>query len=89
MRNAIKLTFNARYSEGRVRPACGRLFAIPANNALTDMWRPPSETHAEDTALRVLGGILGRMGSNAFVEFWPDLRRRIFRPPEQADQKSE
>jgi hypothetical protein len=79
VRNVIKLTFAARYPDGHWGPAYARLIAIPANNMLSDAWRPPSETHAGDTALRSLMGLLGRMSANAFVEFWPDVRRLIRR----------
>jgi hypothetical protein len=75
--NAIKLTFAARYTDGHVAPAYARLIAIPGNNLLSDAWRASSETHPGDVALRSLLGLLGRLGANTFVEFWPDVRRRI------------
>jgi hypothetical protein len=81
--NAIKLTFAARYTDGHVAPAYARLIAIPGNNLLSDAWRAPSETHPGDVAVRSLLGLLGRMGANAFVEFWPDVRRRITRHKEE------
>ena len=81
VRNVIKLTFAARYRDGHLGPAYARLIAIPSSNALSNTWRAESETHAGDTAIRTILGILGRMGANAFVEFWPDVRRRIFPQP--------
>ena len=30
-------------------------------------------------ALRCLYGVLGKMGSNAFIEFWPDVRKLVFK----------
>jgi hypothetical protein len=75
--NAIKLTFAARYSDGHIGPAYARLIAVPGNNLLSNTWRAPSETHPGDAAIRSLLGILSRMGANAFVEFWPDVRNRI------------
>jgi hypothetical protein len=77
--NAIKLTFVARYPDGHLAPAYARLIAVPGNNLLSNTWRAESETHAGDIAMRTMLGILGRMGANAFVEFWPDVHRRIFR----------
>ena len=81
--NAIKLTFMARYSDGHFAPAYARLIAVPGNNLLSNTWRAPSETHVGDVALRSLLGILGRMAANEFVEFWPDVRRRIAHSKEE------
>jgi len=78
VRNVIKLTFTAPRHGSHLAPAYARFVAIPGNNVMSDMWRAGSETQPADTALRTIGGILGRMGVNAFVEFWPDVRRRIF-----------
>lgn len=78
VRNAIKLTFMARCSDGRLDPAYARFVAIAGNNVLSDLWRPRSETGPADTLLRMVSGILGRMGVNTFVEFWPDVRKHIF-----------
>jgi hypothetical protein len=36
--------------------------------------------------VRIGFGVLGRMGSNAFDEFWPDVSRHIFR--RKSDQAS-
>lgn len=83
VRNVIRLTFLAQYRDGHWGPAYARLVAIPANNVLSDAWRAPSETHAGDTAMRALIGLLGRMSANAFVEFWPDVRRRIWLSKDQ------
>jgi len=82
VQNVIKLTFAARYRDGHLAPAYARLIAIPGSNALSNTWRAESETHGSDIAIRTILGILGRMGANAFVEFWPDVRRRIFRSAE-------
>ena len=78
VRNVVELTFIARYHDGHLGPAYARLIAIPGNNLLSNTWRARSETYAEDIALRTILGILGRMAGNAFVEFWPDVHRRIF-----------
>jgi hypothetical protein len=75
--NTIKMTFVARYHDGSYRPAFARLGAISGGNLLSDEWRTQSETNISDTAFRVLLGVLGRMSSNAFVEFWPDVRKHI------------
>jgi hypothetical protein len=77
VRNVVKLTFTARYHDGHLGPAYARLIAIPGNNVLSNAWRARSATYTEDVVLRTILGILGRMAGNAFVEFWPDVRRRI------------
>jgi hypothetical protein len=77
VRNAIKLTFTARYSDGHLGPAYARFVAAAGNNVLSDLWRPRSETDPADTLLRVISGMLGRMGANTFIEFWPDVRKHI------------
>lgn len=79
VRNAIKLTFTARYSDGHLGPAYARFVATAGNNVLSDMWRPKSETDPSDTLLRVVSGIFGRMGANTFIEFWPDVRKHVLR----------
>jgi hypothetical protein len=75
--NIIKLTFAARYRDGGYGPAYARFGAISGANVLSDAWRARSETGAGDTAFRVFLGVLGRMSSNAFVEFWPDVRKHL------------
>jgi len=81
--NVIRLTFEARYRDGHTGPAFARFMAVSGNNVLSNAWRVSSENQAGDAALRTLMGILGRMGSNAFVEFWPSVRRHIWRPADE------
>lgn len=83
--NTVKLSFTARYSDGHLGPAYARLIAIPGNNALSNAWRVHSEAYPGDVAVRSILGILGRMGANAFVEFWPDVRRRIFHAQDEVE----
>ncbi len=78
VRNIVKLTFLASHRDGQPRFAYARFIAIPANNYLSNTWRADGEATAGDAALRTLWGILGRMGSNALMEFWPDVRSRLF-----------
>jgi hypothetical protein len=73
------MTFLAQNRAGGLMPAYARFIAIPSSSALADTWRPESERSIGNVGLRVGLGVLGRMGTNAFMEFWPDVRRRIFR----------
>lgn len=75
----VKMTFVAKGPEGRNRPAYARYIAIAGNNYLSMTWRAQSEAGVGDATLRVALGFLGRMSANAFDEFWPDVRQRVFR----------
>lgn len=77
VRNIVEMTFAARRPDGRLAPAYARYVAIPGNNFLSNTWRVNSEAHLGDAAVRTLWGVLGRMGSNAFSEFWPDVVRLL------------
>lgn len=78
VRNVIRLTFYAREPSGNFGPAFARLIAIPANNFLSNTWRPNSEANTQDAMLRTAYGFAGRMASNAFSEFWPDIKTHLF-----------
>jgi hypothetical protein len=73
VRNIVRLTFVARRGDGNFAPAYARYIAVSGNNFL-------SNTH--DAVLRTLEGFAGRMASNAFEEFWPDLKSRVFHKSE-------
>lgn len=77
--NIVKQTFAARRRDGTFAPAYARFMAIPANNFLSNTWRPDSEANNHDAVLRSLEGFAGRMAANAFEEFWPDVRTNVFR----------
>jgi hypothetical protein len=79
LQNFMKMTFVARRQNGNFMPAYARYIAITGNNVLSNTWRADSEADARHAAARTVLGFAGRMGSNAFQEFWPDLRRRLFR----------
>ena len=74
----FKMTYMASNRDGQLHPAYARFIAIPASNFLSNTWRPDNTT--VDSALsRTALGFLGRLGGNAFNEFWPDVSRRVFR----------
>jgi hypothetical protein len=60
-------------------PAYARYAAILGSNFLSNTWRVHSEANAYDAILRASGGFTGRMATNAFEEFWPDVKKRVFR----------
>ncbi len=68
----------ARSDDGSYGPAYARYMAICGNNFLSNTWRVPSEANTHDALLRTAEGFAGRMAQNAFEEFWPDIKERIF-----------
>lgn len=77
--NVVKMTFLARYRDGNLHPAYARYVATAGNNYLSMTWRAQSEAGADDALFRVGLGFLARMSANAFQEFWPDVKSRVFR----------
>ncbi|HUK24145.1 MAG TPA: hypothetical protein VLV49_06160 [Terriglobales bacterium] len=77
--NIIKLTFAARRPDGDFSPAYARYIATAGNNFLSNTWRVSSEADSQHAVERTLLGFVGRMGSNAFQEFWPDVRQHLFK----------
>jgi hypothetical protein len=75
----ISSTFAAPGRDGRFRPAYARFAGNVGNNFLSNTWRADSVADAGHAARRCLYGALGRMGSNAFIEFWPDVRKLVFK----------
>jgi len=76
--SVIKQTFTARRPDGNFAPAYARFVAISGSNFLSNEWRPDSEANNHDAVLRTLEGFAGRMSSNAWSEFWPDVKARLF-----------
>ena len=75
--HTIKMTFVTENRNGGLTPAYARLAAIPASNFLSNAWRPDSSANASDALMRSLIGLAGKMGGNAFNEFWPDIQDRL------------
>jgi hypothetical protein len=82
VRNVVRLTFMARREDGSYGPAYARYLAISGNNILSDSWRVRSEDNLQCTLVRTAAGFAGRMASNAFEEFWPSMKWRVFRKGE-------
>jgi len=75
----IKTTLVAPRRDGTLHPAYARYIGNVGNNFLSNTWRVQSENGAGTAALRCLLGVVGRMSGNAFAEFWPDVRKRVWR----------
>jgi len=72
------MTMLSRNREGHLMPAYVRYMAIPGSNFLSNTWRADSEANTGDALLRTGFGFISLMSKNAFSEFWPDIRRRVF-----------
>jgi hypothetical protein len=78
LRNVVKQTFYARRNDATFDPAYARFVAIVGNNVLSNTWRVQSQANIRNASVRSLEGLAGRMASNAFEEFWPDLKSYVF-----------
>lgn len=74
----FKYTFFALDENGNARPAYARYVAYAGNNFLSNTWREPSEADSSHALERTATAFLGRVASNTWDEFWPDLKQRVF-----------
>jgi hypothetical protein len=77
VRHAVASVALARRGDGRRAPAWGRFAGSVAGNVIENTWLPPSAATPTQTMARVASGFAGRLASNLWSEFWPDLRRRL------------
>jgi hypothetical protein len=77
--NVFLLSFSARNRQGKLMPAYARFIAIPGNNFLSNTWRVSSESTTSAALTRTGYGILAEIASNAWSEFWPDVKRKAFK----------
>jgi hypothetical protein len=78
IKNVIVMTFMARQADGTMAPAYARYIGTSGNNFLSNTWRADSESGVGDACLRTALGFAGRMGGNAFAEFWPTVTKHLF-----------
>jgi hypothetical protein len=80
LRYVMKTTFLApREGDGQWHPAYARFSGNVGNNFLSNTWRADSEANASAAVVRSVWGVLGHMTSDGFEEFWPDVRRKVFK----------
>jgi hypothetical protein len=77
--NVLLLTVTARNRQGDLMPAYARFIAIPGSNFLANTWRVSSDATVGAALSRTAYGFLSQVGSNAWNEFWPDVKRRVFK----------
>jgi len=75
----IRTTFLAPNRDGHWHPAYARFAGDVGNNFLSNSWRADSEATTSGAVGRSVWGVVGRMGSQAFAEFWPDVQKKILR----------
>lgn len=76
--HVVEWTVLAPNQDGELRPAYARFIAFSGSSFISNAWREPSDTSTEHSLDRIAFAFLGRMGSNAFEEFWPDTKRKLF-----------
>ena len=76
--NVIRQTFTARNRGGDSRLAYARFIAIPGSAWIANTYLPDSIATNEQAAIRTAEGFAARMGSNAWDEFWPDIKAKVF-----------
>lgn len=76
-RHALLATIVAPRRDGHLAPAWGRFGAIAATMGIENAWLPPSAKTPGQTAWRVADDLSGRLLSNLWDEFWPDVRGRL------------
>ncbi len=78
VKHIFKYTVMALDDNGVARPAYARYIAYAGNNFLSNTWREQSEADTSHALERTATAFLGRVASNAWDEFWPDVKRRVF-----------
>jgi hypothetical protein len=81
-KNVVRQTFVARRQDGSYSPAYARYIAFTGNNFLSNTWRADSEANTHDAIIRTGEGFAGRMAANAFEEFWPSIKGKLFHKTE-------
>ena len=77
--NVFLMSFAARNRRGRLAPAYARYIAIPGHNFLSNTWRVNSEATTSAALTRSGYGFLSEIASNAWSEFWPDVKRMVWK----------
>jgi hypothetical protein len=77
--NVFVLSFTAHNRHGKLMPAYARYIAIPGNNFLSNTWRVSSASTTSAALARTGYGLLSEIASNAWSEFWPDVKHLVFK----------
>jgi hypothetical protein len=78
--HAVSSAFLTYRPDGTRGPAWARGVGIVGSRMITSTWRPRDEQGLWKLSAQPLGtGFMGRVTSNIFREFSPDIRRMVFR----------
>jgi hypothetical protein len=77
--NVFLFSIAAHNRAGKLKPAYARYIAIPGSNFLANTWRVNSEANTSAALTRTAYGFLGEISSNAWNEFWPDVKRIVLK----------
>jgi hypothetical protein len=78
LRHVAMGVFEAKYRDGNYGPNVSYYIGSVSGNFISNAWRPSEQTTTGATMSRVGTGVLGKLVSNAFKEFWPDVQEHVF-----------
>lgn len=78
LRHVAMGVIEAKYRDGNYGPNFAYYIGSVSGNFISNAWRPSEQTTTGATMGRVGTGLLGKLASNAFKEFWPDIREHVF-----------
>ena len=78
LRHVVMGVVEAKYRDGHYGPNVSYYIGSVSGNFISNEWRPAEQTTTGATFGRVGTGILGKLVSNAFKEFWPDVQEHVF-----------
>ena len=76
---AIVHTFVARNESGMEMPAFSRFAGVYGSAFIANAWYPPSRSNTSHALRRGTYSLGTAVGWNVFREFWPDIKKRIFK----------
>lgn len=77
--NILRFTTESYRADGSVGFGYARLAGNVGNNFLSNTWRAQSEADWQHALIRIAEGVGSKAASNAFAEFWPDVKSLIRR----------
>lgn len=77
--NILKFTVDSYHGDGSVGFGYARLAGNVGNNFLSNTWRAQSEADWQHAVIRIVEGVAAKAASNAFAEFWPDVKSHMHR----------
>jgi hypothetical protein len=76
--SVVEQGFIAKWRDGNFHPAYARYMSVTGSNFLSNTWRADSEADWQHALARTGYGFAGRIGANAWSEFWPDIKSHVF-----------